>query len=80
MLFIPFLISTILFVLLEKMKIIYSLLVNIVSSPYEINFTQFERVRQPMINIDKIKPPGFLENMNTNYKTLKMNELYKKFL
>ena len=45
-----------------KMSDIYSNIVNIVYSPYDVNFTKFESLRQPLINLGRINLPQYLQS------------------
>ena len=44
-----------------KLTQIYSKLVNIVYSPYDVSFTKFESLRQPLINLGRINLPDYLQ-------------------
>lgn len=52
---IPLLVMLYLIVFLRKMMINYRMLVHIVDSPVEVKFTEFEKNRDPMANIDRLK-------------------------
>lgn len=61
MLLFPVMVTIILIILYKKLEKIYTLLVNVFSQTFDANFPGFQNVRHPWINIDAIKPPGFLE-------------------
>lgn len=45
----------------SKLSYIYSQIVNVVYSPYDVNFTKFESLRQPLINLGRINLPRYLQ-------------------
>ncbi|EAR90259.2 transmembrane protein, putative (macronuclear) [Tetrahymena thermophila SB210] len=57
---IPLIIMLFLIVFLRKVMINYRMLVNIVDSPVEVKFTEFEKNRDPMANIDRLRQPQYL--------------------
>ena len=66
-----------------KLSYIYTQVVNIVHSPYDVNFTKFESLRQPLINFGKINLPPYLKEEHTKedferrHKTLRTPNLHE---
>jgi len=58
--FVPTFIFILLYGMEVKLNNIYKMLVHIVDSPYEVNFTKFDNIRQPFANLDKLKVPLYL--------------------
>ena len=56
----PFLVFLTLWMMQRKLGYIYKMLIQNVNSPYDINFTKFDNLRQPLVNLDKLKVPEYL--------------------
>lgn len=54
-----------------KLSDIYSQIVNIVYSPYDVNFTKFESLRQPLVNLGRINLPKYLQGEAPPYTHFK---------
>jgi len=63
----PFIILVFLTILYFKMRGIYAQLVNIVEIPYDIRFTKFDVDRNPLMNIDKMPNPRYLQDKPQGY-------------
>lgn len=57
---VPLLVMGFLILMCRKMMRNYRMVVQIVDSPVEVKFTEFEKNRDPLANLGRLKKPAFL--------------------